>query len=364
MSSHPLKDHIPGLDGLRGIAVLLVLWSHLPTGGEGSLLGGLKRLALPGYLGVDIFFVLSGFLITRILVADRASGHPLRHFFVRRFLRIFPIYYLLIGILLVLQPGAYLAWCAAYLSNFAFVFDSLPNPMRHTWSLSVEEHFYLVWPLLIYAFPPQQSRRLALYGVIPLAVASAVITLIALPDKAIAAGLIDRGSFYRVASLALGASIAYSESRLRARPATCLKLSIPMLATGVGILLVARFGLREWFPVGRLIGFSLASGAIVLACIGLHGSASLPARALRSRLLRGVGRISYGLYLYHYPIYSAFGLHSAEEPASPYALPLGLGLTFAAATASYALFEKRILMRKEQVCRWVTPRSFAVTSPP
>ena len=93
------KDHIPELDGLRGIAVLMVLWVHLQIGAFGPAVARLRTLLLPGDFGVDLFFVLSGFLITRILLVDRSVGVPVRYFVMRRFLRIFPIYYLTIALL-------------------------------------------------------------------------------------------------------------------------------------------------------------------------------------------------------------------------------------------------------------------------
>src|SRR5882672_2186860 len=124
----------------------MVLWSHVPVASTPGVVRLLRSAFNPGYLGVDLFFVLSGFLITRILLADRENERPLRFFLARRALRIFPIYYLLLAVLLLAKPGQYLAWCAIYLSNFHFMFDKTPNPLPHTWSLAIEEHFYLIWP--------------------------------------------------------------------------------------------------------------------------------------------------------------------------------------------------------------------------
>lgn len=145
------KDFIPELDGLRAIAALLVLFLgatqvHLPAYSLGPELFELHRWIAPGAAGVDLFFVLSGFLITRILLVDRELGVPLRQFLIRRCLRIFPIYYLKILIVWHQLSGFELAALLTYTANFALLFTWGHCPMDHAWSLAVEEHFYLLWP--------------------------------------------------------------------------------------------------------------------------------------------------------------------------------------------------------------------------
>jgi peptidoglycan/LPS O-acetylase OafA/YrhL len=175
------RRHIPALDGLRGIAVLLVLWAHVPTGSLGTTLETAKLFVKPGYLGVDVFFVLSGFLITRILLADREAGVPLSWFWARRFLRIFPIYYLLLAVLWFVERGPEWPWCAGYVSNFYFIFHgdhaSESSSLRHTWSLAIEEHYYLVWPLVVYALRGRRKLALGAIPLLALALASALVAL-------------------------------------------------------------------------------------------------------------------------------------------------------------------------------------------
>src|SRR5262249_44746682 len=134
---------LPILDGLRAVAVLLVLWAHVAPDlpGYPAALAAARALIDPGSLGVDLFFVLSGFLITRILLAERASGHAVGWFLLRRALRILPAYWLLLGLMWCLRPGPEMPWCALYLANFWFIAHDVWSPLKHTWSLSVEEHF-------------------------------------------------------------------------------------------------------------------------------------------------------------------------------------------------------------------------------
>ena len=346
----PCQDHIPGLDGLRGIAALLVLWDHLPETLGGPLHNKIKALVWPGFMGVDIFFVLSGFLITRILLTDRQKGRPLKNFLIRRFLRIFPIYYLTILVLLFAAPGIYLLWCAFYLSNIYFSYHPVVLPLHHTWSLSVEEHFYLIWPLFAHFLSVSRSRRVALFGLIPLAFVSAIVILV-FQDKVPAHGLIYTGTLCRASSLALGASFAYSEAWLR-RDIRHLGRVIAVLGAIAVISLPFHLVLPgEWKSLARMTFFSSFSGITVLSVIGLSDARVRAARVLSSGVLPYCGRISYGIYLYHYPIYTAFHLisdNSDEVPTTVLPCVLAVVATMGTAIASYHLIERPILRFKDR----------------
>ncbi len=222
------KDFIPELDGLRGIAVLMVLWVHLPMDSLGETIEGLRQAVVPGGVGVDLFFVLSGFLITRILLVDREQGRSLRNFLIRRFLRIFPIYYLLLAILAAWMSWEEIVACATYTSNYLFLFKSRTSLLEHTWSLAVEEHFYLLWPPVVVFLRPLVSRRVLLLGVLPL---SALTCLAALQfgdwgqDGQVLRQFLGRGSTSRFGSLGLGALLAYHEG-FRARRCSWSKHSV------------------------------------------------------------------------------------------------------------------------------------------
>src|SRR5262245_37043382 len=163
------------LDALRGVAIVAVLIEHfLP---EDHFLRGLPW----GGMGVQLFFVLSGYLITLILLDGRAAvtagqdqWHILRNFYARRFLRIFPIYYLVLGVtalLGVVVVRQLFSWVFTYMSNVYFVFNGPREMVFHLWSLAVEEQFYLIWPWLILLLP-----RAALLPVILTAIIAAPLT--------------------------------------------------------------------------------------------------------------------------------------------------------------------------------------------
>jgi peptidoglycan/LPS O-acetylase OafA/YrhL len=282
------KDHVPGLDALRGLAVLLILWTHVPSGLLGKPIDLLKGVVQPGYLGVDLFFVLSGFLITRILLVDKDRGRPLRWFLLRRVLRIFPIYYLVVVAVWLIRPGPELPWCALYASNFYFPFHPQETLLRHSWSLAVEEHFYLLWPLAVYVLPTRKAAFAAV-GLLPFAVACAIAVILLDGDTGLrwisstfgesAAGsynsreLVYMGTMFRAESLGLGALLAFSERRIERRPWIALGLA---LGAGVAAAVLVRGSTLNvaprWVALTRLIGFTGVSGAAVLWLIGAHYS--------------------------------------------------------------------------------------------
>jgi peptidoglycan/LPS O-acetylase OafA/YrhL len=350
----PRKDQIPVLDGLRAVAVLLVIWSHCSPVTGRTPLAFLNYLLQPDYLGVDIFFVLSGFLITRILLANKLRRRPVTNFLIRRLLRIFPIYYLALVVVGLLHPGRYFGWCAVYLSNFYFPFQHHPGrlPMAHTWSLAVEEHFYLFWPWIVYGLPIRKSRSVVLWGFLPLAVASAVV-FIAIRQFAPghshfpAGRLIYMATMCRASSLALGALFAFHESWLRASLSNVRTVSACLFAAAVIILPLGEFTNTPLLPLAKMVGFSLLCGAILATTIGLRDSERWVARLLRGAVFTFVGRISYGLYLYHVPIFNQFGLVLGDQ-APVHAGVLAVVATFLVATTSYYLIEQPILRLKER----------------
>lgn len=352
------RDHIPGLDGLRAIAVLMVLWAHLPASVFPEPIRMLAGLVQPGYFGVDLFFVLSGFLITRILLVDRQRGNPLGEFLIKRALRIFPIYYLLIVICWIYEPGAYLVWSAVYLSNFYFAYDLGSAPLRHTWSLAVEEHFYLIWPLIAYYAPFRIARASALVVIPLIAVAATVGIYFIVPEKQ-AFEWIYRVTIFRCLSLSAGASLAFLEPWLRARRANAFGLGAISFLAGGAAGVVGLFIVRRFEPAFALVAFAGISSALVSVTIGLHQSRGSVLRFIERLLTLNVfmycGRISYGLYLYHFPIFRLFGLLDGEHAAaraeqSPLFLTgAALVVSFAVATGSFYLIERPILTVKDRV---------------
>lgn len=183
-SSH--LRHVPALDGIRGVAVLWVILFHATMHAQlGEMVPWWERWIHPllryGWAGVDIFFVLSGFLITRILLHARFRENYFRNFYARRTLRIFPLYYASLLFALVALPWLWdypgqaefqedSAWYFSYLQNWGVFFQQLSSGDQgifgHLWSLAVEEQFYLVWPWLVWRCPPRKLAWLCVIFVL------------------------------------------------------------------------------------------------------------------------------------------------------------------------------------------------------
>jgi peptidoglycan/LPS O-acetylase OafA/YrhL len=363
------KDYIATLDGLRGVAVLLVLWQHIPAFALpkaidhwrqtmfGDWLSGYWPLWIDwlrddvfeaGYLGVDLFFVLSGFLITRILLVDKVRGVLLRYFLARRFLRIFPIYYLTLFVVWIVEPAPELFWCAVYLSNFYYLFGP-GGVMQHSWSLAIEEHFYLLWPLVVYSYSKTVSRRCAAWLIVPGALISTTVLAIGWHDNPpFVMKASQYGTMFRMAALALGALIAYFEVPVRSCPRRTVAWALIMVASGQALrcLLPPEFA-GSFASVVRLVSYGLISPGLVMACIACNASSGLFGRALRSGLMRFFGRISYGLYLYHFVVYHWVGLcdDPMQQSASSIgvAIGVGVGATVVLAVVSYYVIERPCL---------------------
>ncbi|MCU0862532.1 MAG: acyltransferase [Planctomycetes bacterium] len=340
-------QHIPVLDGLRAFAVLLVLWCHVPVtiAGYPEWLKVGEWLLRPGNLGVELFFVLSGFLITRILLAERERGTPVRWFLLRRLLRIFPIYYLLLLVMAAQRPAAEIGWCAAYLFNIVSIVQPMPGPLEHTWSLCVEEHFYLLWPLLASWLPAHRSKQVLQWVVIPLAIGTAIAAIVWWPQYA--PRTIERFTPCRCLGLAAGALLAHAEARVTGDR----RFSLWFTLAAAVVLLVGHphvlflFGpywagsttgwfALDWAVLAWRLHTTLLCTVVVMWCLRGHGS-GWSVRWLAWAPLRGIGRISYGLYLYHLPIYYWL----APTPTLP-EIWLAVGATFAAAIGSYFVVER------------------------
>ena len=175
---------IPALDGLRGIAIAAVMVFHFTLYGpySNALMRGLPaigpalHLAMAGWGGVDLFFVLSGYLITAILLRTKAAPGYFRRFYARRVLRIFPLYYLFLAVGIALSSrlppawsaeGSWQLWLWTYLTNFKIGsagWSSVPRAYEHFWSLAVEEQFYLLWPLLVFKLDERRLARLLTFA--------------------------------------------------------------------------------------------------------------------------------------------------------------------------------------------------------
>lgn len=305
-----LPERIPELDGLRGFAAIAVVFHHLAQrflvnhGKEMShgLYAVWLKLTYQGYLGVDIFFALSGFLITRILINTRTAPHYYRNFYARRVLRLAPPYLIILVLVAFLVPHShiFLLLSLFYLANFAHLFGVklMYGPL---WSLSVEEHFYLMWPWLI------RFLRRRVFFVI--AVAVVILTPILRYFS------FEHGMFYpfyswfRFDGLLWGALLAI----LVTSPRTTRR-QIRIWSTVVGLtgLLCFLVGLPlKLMGENTGIGAALSFALVAMATSGFIGHAMLGTckrafAVFRHPVSRFLGDISYWVYLIHYLLLGMF----------------------------------------------------------
>ena len=318
-----LRGYMPVLDGYRGVAILLVLLNHSVSDLAGEFVESgecfYKNLMNVGWCGVDAFFVLSGFLITGILLDTCKQPNFFRNFYARRTLRIFPIYYGFLGIFLgVIRPlirtyeyenslDSSQIWYWFYLENWKWIFQGSSDrgPLVHFWSLAVEEHFYLIWPALIYFFP----RRL-LSWFLGIVIFSAVFfrgwLLLTNPSNLSVAQAIFVSPLCRVDTLAIGSLIALWMRAERILPRLLWISPILMIVSGISlsIIFITQGELDTLNPVVQSVGFSLLAiffGVLLILSV-TQPQNSLLARSLSWSPLKGLGTISYGFYIYHFPI--------------------------------------------------------------
>lgn len=357
MDARPARN-IAGLDGLRAIAVVLVMLFHLLPG-----------TTVGGYVGVDLFFVISGFLITGLLVREhRSTGRiRLRSFWVRRARRLLPALALvllvcsslalLLGGDVLVGLGRQLLGAMTFSYNWLdiaggaqYFDDSTPELLRNLWSLAVEEQFYLVWPVAVIALLLVRRARTRLFVVLGVAALSlgAMITLFALGAGSTR---VYYGTDTHSFGLAIGAALALA---IDARPPSTWGLGVRRLLPFAGLISLAgivmlAITLREDGPVvyrGGLALVAVLTAVAITACIAPN---ALLGRALDLEPFRWVGRRSFGLYLWHWPLYVLLGLALPQFTGDRDGLQLIGGaaacVTVVAATLSYSLVENPIRAR-------------------
>jgi peptidoglycan/LPS O-acetylase OafA/YrhL len=365
----PWRGHLVPLDGLRGVAILLVLLLHfttdmsLPAGSVASDVRGAFQI---GWIGVDLFFVLSGFLITGILVDNRESANYFSAFYARRALRILPVYFLAVFAAFHVLPRFFQDFDTGgprteaafwlFLTNFTELPYQLGRTVGHFWSLAIEEQFYLAWPLVVLMTSRARARRIALLTVI----LSPILRYVALRAGVQGASIYHFTPF-RLDGLAAGAFIAMSVRDPDARAGLGRFSKIAgSVALAVAALLYGPLHLPE--PLATRLQFSIGFSAL---CIGfgalltrvvLARPDSSLARVLSWRGLVTLGTYSYAMYLVHVPllrVVSKVGLPPQWAGSERWPLlwvvsyPAVLGaLTLASAMLSWHLCEKHFLAQK------------------
>ena len=357
-----MRTHIPALDGLRGIAILLVLFTHLlPHRSVGPiLLRLLNGVAGVGWSGVDIFFVLSGFLITGILYDAKRDDHYFRDFYMRRTLRIVPLYLLVVFCCTSIFPhfaatqgsspaaNRWMFWL--YLSNVLVAFRGAISVgwLGPLWSLAVEEHFYLIWPTVILLC----SRRSAMQVCMGCVVLANAVRLIFLMHHNLLGPYVFTLS--RIDELALGALVALALRGNTSQREMQTFARWGALAAGAGTLtlFVWRHGVildPVMLGVGLPIVGALSTALLTLAV--LPGTAAPWKALLQSGFLKRFGRYSYGLYMLHMPVWEVLRQHhllfqGQNRLLDVANLVIGIGASYLLAVLVFHYFEKPFLRLK------------------
>jgi peptidoglycan/LPS O-acetylase OafA/YrhL len=374
MSSIPseqfvLRSRIPELDTLRGIAVLLVLFFHgfnltpIHVARPAKVVGWFLGATAGGWMGVNLFFVLSGFLITGILLNTRSAPHYYREFYRRRALRILPAYYLILAVLLLVTRlgmanrnvgWPFLGLSFVYLANVTDLFG-VASQYTVLWSLAVEEHFYLLWPTAVRWLT---RRGLTIACIVLVAGCPALRAFYYLRGYEYGAGY----TWLTADGLACGALLA-----ILVRGALGSRRGLMLFAAGTAVLALAVF--VGGLPYGIYLSRTLAGGAFrytflnlaftAVVAGALAVSATRFASLLRIGWLKFFGDISYGLYLVHMLAFDVVDHFGARLLPSIYSTPqgfltvclrflVGSGFSITLAYGSRWYFEERFLRLREK----------------
>ena len=317
------QGYIKGLDGLRAIAILLVMFGHISSSlnwpVESAFQKPFNLLTNMGWVGVQLFFVLSGFLITQILLKDRAKPNYFKNFYIRRSLRIFPIYYLTLLFFFVLIPLIYgipewlgdsvddQIWFWTYLQNWNRPFSN-HGALAPLWSLAIEEQYYLIWPLFVFLFQ-NKTLKLICFFMIVSAPIFRFFLYNHLPDyvegENIAKATAYNFTIARWDAIAVGSliGILVKEGKTHLLQSVA-KFGIIIFA----IVILTQIALFSNFTsVAPGIGlFNQSTAAFFFGCVIILIYSSIDSnwsvRALELAPLKSIGKVSYSMYLFHLPL--------------------------------------------------------------
>lgn len=370
--------HNPALDGLRGIAILLVMWFHTSCYASGQCfsfqpiddpLTGWEHnyyiLSLLGQTGVDLFFVISGFLITAILLDTKENPGRLKNFYIRRSLRIFPLYFFVLFSYLFIY-----SWLGSseielknvlthvfYVQNWSLNFPGADFALLgHTWSLAVEEQFYLIWPVLLYALLRLEKKEMIITCCSLIAVSW--LSRFYLADIG-HEKLAYTSTLSRMDALILGGLVSilrsYNPDILNKNKKILLYTAVTM--TGLVIAMIGYYAGQAHVFHHNLIKIGLTAFSILytalLALTVINSKKSQLIKILSSHKLQKIGQISYGLYLYHVIVMLLLINYFGPEIDSFFIRQLillipGSIISLILAYLSFKYFEKPILKLKDK----------------
>jgi peptidoglycan/LPS O-acetylase OafA/YrhL len=375
------RKYISGLDGLRAIAVTWVFFFHaIPTlnwSSDSPIAKVLVLFSNTGWIGVQIFFAISGFLITNILINSKGKKNQLKHFFIRRSLRIFPLYFFTLAVLFIFTPYFFQmpywlagtenhqSWWWLYAMNWIIPFVQ-SGGVTHFWSLAIEEQFYLIWPFIIIF----TSRRVTLNVILFMILSAPIFRVLfyyLMPDTiGDISDIARRAAYYfticRWDAIAFGALLALllREDQWIKR---IEKLTTPIILFSIVFIVVSTGVAHSFRGVASGMGLFNQTVVSILTFIALFIIISqkylILNRLLDNTLLKTIGKHSYAIYVFHLPILLLWKSYFPEtlKDLSGLTLVLNLAchfiaiyiLTFIAAKLSWFLLEHPFLKLKEKL---------------
>ncbi len=370
-----MDNRIKELDGLRGIAVVLVMALHLFRRAsyftDHPVLEAFTLFTTVGWVGVDIFFTLSGFLITSILLKSKTGEHYFRNFYARRILRIFPLYYAAIAFVLLFAPkvepeftaqlGAALPIMLLYQQNWALLFKSfhITQYLGITWSLAIEEQFYLIWPFIVYKLDSEKLVKFSV-GYIAVSIIVRVLGTLFWPDLSDASTFFYYTSFARFEEMLFGGLLAvfltYNGSKEKVR-----RFAVPLFLVSFAIFIALHLLSLPGSPhpehssIPLMLGGYTTASLFTLGLIGVfvtYPPQTLLRRIFGNPVLTFLGAYSYSMYLFHMTaalILLDVFWHSGMRGWKPYVLyPAAVyAATILIALLTWNLLEKHMLGLKK-----------------
>jgi peptidoglycan/LPS O-acetylase OafA/YrhL len=350
-------QYYPQLDGLRAIAVCMVIYSHW-AGYHGTLWAD-DSSWFNGETGVQLFFVISGFLITGILLDEKTKGeaahvsklHLIKTFYIRRFLRIFPAFYATLAVTYLLghpDVRASVWWHLTYLSNFFFAWrgDYLGD-VSHLWSLAVEEQFYLVWPFLMCAIPDRYLKSFIIGCILIAPVFRYCLEFFVGANDT----TVNVMPFSSLDALSAGALLAWLKREHGSQKYERYTPVLASLSLGLWLIVIYAPPMTDTFyaPIvflKRLLLIPLLFFVVVLVSNRING---IGGKILEWRPLLFIGKISYGIYLFHFfipwvviALCATLGIQLGENVSYPLFLVLNSITLVVISSLSWLLFESKL----------------------
>jgi peptidoglycan/LPS O-acetylase OafA/YrhL len=357
--------YLVALDGLRGIAIIIVML-HNFTMTAATTVPALGRAFEWGWIGVQLFFVMSGYLITRNLLATPLTPRVLGSFMIRRWLRIVPVCYALLLIYFYVVPAVFDApsivaargtqlpyWL--FVSNWTEPFGLAAPGLGHLWSLGVEVQFYFLWPVIVLIAGPRRLGRACLAVIVV-----GIVAAVALRLEGASPMAIYKFTVTRMSSLALGALVAIVAMRPGFGQRVPLRALTWGSALGLAAIAVWRGGFDFHDAVVEIVGLNLAAFLFALWLLPIAGvtagGTSLAVRLPAAPWLRAIGRLSYGMYVVHYPLHWVAMKHlyphlldadgAVSTPRLAAYLVFASVATYALAQITWAVVERPVLALK------------------